>query len=74
MPATADVIAAGGVARTVGANTNYLFNASTPAQRAGFFSLLQDVSASTAPPRMLRAQASAPSLRRPSLLTHATCS
>lgn len=43
MPATADVIAAGGVARTVGANTNYLFNASTPAQRAGFFSLLQDV-------------------------------
>lgn len=44
MPAPADVVAAGGVARTVGANTNYIFNASTPAQRTGFFNLLQDVS------------------------------
>lgn len=44
MPAPADVVAAGGVASTSGANTNYNFNASVPAQRAGFFGLLQDVS------------------------------
>lgn len=43
MPAPADVVAAGGVARTVGSNTNYAFNASVPAQKQGFFSLLQEV-------------------------------
>lgn len=43
MPAAADVVAAGGVASTVGSNTNYAFNASVPAQRKGFFSLLQEV-------------------------------
>lgn len=44
MPAPADVVAAGGVASTIGSNTNYIFNASVPAQRAGFLGLLQDVS------------------------------
>lgn len=43
MPAPADVVAAGGVAKTVGSNTNYAFNASVPAHRQGFFSLLQQV-------------------------------
>lgn len=43
MPAPADVVAAGGVASTIGSNTNYNFNASVPAQRTGFFDLLQDV-------------------------------
>jgi hypothetical protein len=44
MPVPADVVAAGGVASTNGANTNYNFNASVPAQRTGFLNLLQDVS------------------------------
>lgn len=44
MPAPAGVVAAGGVAKTTGANTNYNFNASVPAQRQGFFNLLKDVS------------------------------
>jgi hypothetical protein len=43
MPAPADVVAAGGVASTVGSNTNYGFNASVPSQKQGFFSLLQEV-------------------------------
>ncbi len=43
MPAPADVVRAGGVAKTVGANTNYAFNASVPAQRKGFFDLLKTV-------------------------------
>lgn len=46
MPAPADVVAAGGVAQTVGSNTNYAFNASVPAQRRGFFDLLKEVSLS----------------------------
>jgi hypothetical protein len=44
MPAVADVVAAGGVARTSGANTNYNFNASVPAQRTGFLNILKEVS------------------------------
>ena len=47
LPTVADITAAGGAARTSGSNTNYAFNASVPAQRAGFFSILQDVSAGT---------------------------
>jgi hypothetical protein len=44
MPAVADVLAAGGVARTSGGNTNYNFNASVPAQRTGFLDILKEVS------------------------------
>jgi hypothetical protein len=44
MPSVADVTAAGGVAKASGPNVNYLFNASIPAQQAGFFSLLETVS------------------------------
>jgi hypothetical protein len=43
MPAPADVVAAGGVAKSVGSNTNYGFNASVPAHMQGFFKLLQQV-------------------------------
>lgn len=43
LPTVEDVVAAGGVASTFGGNTNYNFNASVPAQREGFFSILQTV-------------------------------
>jgi hypothetical protein len=48
MPAVADVVAAGGVARTPGDNTNYVFNASVPAQRTGLLNILKEVGCATA--------------------------